>query len=71
MDGLSAVASVIAVIQISGAVLSLCAQYLKAVKNAKSDIEHLQGELSGLRAVLEGAQELLESPNGARARARE
>lgn len=66
MDGLSAAASVIAVIQISDRVASLCSQYFKAVKDAKSDIEHLQGELSSLKVVLEGAQRLLEGQYGAR-----
>jgi hypothetical protein len=66
MDGLSAAASVIAVIQISEDVVSLCSQYLKAVKNAKPDIVRLQGELSSLKPVLEGAQKLLEGSNAAR-----
>ena len=66
MDGLSAAASVIAVIQISGSVASLCSQYFKAVKNAKTDIERLQGELNSLKTTLEGAQQILQSPNGAR-----
>jgi hypothetical protein len=66
MDGLSAAASVIAVIQISEDVVSLCSRYLKAVKNAKSDIVRLQGELSSLKPVLEGAQKLLDGPSGTR-----
>ena len=66
MDGLSAAASIIAVIQISEEVALLCSKYLKAVKNAKSDIERLQGELSNLKPVLEGAQKLLEGHNAAR-----
>ena len=66
MDGLSAAAGVIAVIQISEDVVSLCSPYLKAVKNAKSDIERLHGELSHLRAVLDGARKLFENPNVAR-----
>ena len=66
MDGLSAAASVIAVIQISERVASLCSQYFTVVKNAKSDIERLQGELHGLKTILEGAQHILEGPNGAR-----
>jgi hypothetical protein len=66
MDGLSAAASVIAVIQISEHVVLLCSRYLQAVKNAKSDIERLHGELSHLRAVLEGARKLLQGPNMAR-----
>jgi hypothetical protein len=66
MDGLSAAASVIAVIQISEDVVSLCSQYLKAVKNAKSDIVRLRDELGSLKSVLEGAQKLLEGPNASR-----
>lgn len=63
MDGLSAAASVIAVIQIAGTVSSLCSSYLTAVRNAKHDIESLQEELTRLKAVLEGAQTLLDGPN--------
>ena len=66
MDGVSAAASVIAIIQISEDVVSLCSQYLKAVKNAKSDIVRLQGELNSLKRVLEGAQKLLDGPSEAR-----
>jgi hypothetical protein len=66
MDGLSAAASVIAVIQISGSVASLCSEYFKAVKNAKNDIERLQGELNSLKTTLEGTLRLLQSSNGAR-----
>ena len=66
MDGLSVAASVIAVIQISQSVASLCSQYFTAVKNAKPDIERLQGEVGRLKAVLEGAQQILGRPNGAR-----
>ena len=41
MDDLSAAASVIAVIDISTKVASLCYQYSVAVKDAKEDIERL------------------------------
>jgi hypothetical protein len=68
MDVLSAAASVIAVIQISESVASLCSRYFTAVKNAKPDIERLQGELGRLKTVLEGAQQILEDRNGARLR---
>ncbi|RYP03189.1 hypothetical protein DL765_010574 [Monosporascus sp. GIB2] len=68
MEGLGAVASVIAVIQLSAKVASLCAEYCSAVKNAKSDIERLQGELGYLKTTLEGARQLLESPSGERLR---
>ncbi|RYP23466.1 hypothetical protein DL767_008823 [Monosporascus sp. MG133] len=68
MEGLGAAASVIAVIQLSAKVASLCAQYCSAVKNAKPDIERLQGELGYLKTTLEGARQLLESPSGERLR---
>ncbi|KAK0739040.1 hypothetical protein B0T21DRAFT_307466 [Apiosordaria backusii] len=64
MDGVSAAASIIAVIDLSAKVACLCVQYYSDVKNAKSDIKRLQGELQGLEKTLQGARELLESPNG-------
>jgi hypothetical protein len=66
MDGLGSAASVVAVIDLSAKVASLCFQYYSAVKNAKSDIERLHGGLGRLNITLEGVRELLESPNGAR-----
>jgi len=66
MDGLGSAASVIAVLDLSVKVASLCFQYSKAVKNAKPDIERLRGELDRLKTVLEGALQLFETPNGAR-----
>ncbi|EXM12294.1 hypothetical protein FOTG_19205 [Fusarium oxysporum f. sp. vasinfectum 25433] len=64
MDGLGSAASVIAVIDLSAKVASLCFQYYSAVNNAKTDIERLHGELDRLETILEGARQLLESPNG-------
>ncbi|KAK4646181.1 hypothetical protein QC761_0040130 [Podospora bellae-mahoneyi] len=64
MDGVSAAASIIAVIELSAKVACLCVQYSSDVKNAKADIERLQRELQGLGTTLQGARELLESPNG-------
>lgn len=66
MDGLSGAASVIAVIQLLDRVATLCHKYAKGVKNAKSDIQRLQGELSRLRTILGDTQKLLQGPNGAR-----
>lgn len=66
MAGLETAASVIAVLELSAKVSSLCFHYYSAVKNAKSDIERLLEELDQLKANLEGAQQLLDSPNGAR-----
>ncbi|KAJ9136831.1 Pfs, NACHT and WD domain-containingprotein [Pleurostoma richardsiae] len=66
MAGLDTAASVIAVIELSAKVSLLCLEYYDAVKNAKSDIKRLCGELDRLKITIEGAQNLLESPNGAR-----
>jgi hypothetical protein len=64
MEGVGAAANIIAVINLSAKVASLCFQYSSAVKNARSDVERLQGELERLETTLQGAQRLLESPNG-------
>jgi len=63
---MEAAASIIAVIDLSAKVASLCFQYYSAVKNAPSDVERLHGELEGLKTTLQGAQRLLESPDGKR-----
>lgn len=66
MDGVSGAASVIAVVDLSAKVASLCFQYYTAVKNAKADIEQLQEEINRLEITLKHTQRLLESPNGVR-----
>lgn len=58
MDGLSGVASVTAVIDISAKIASLCYQYSVAVKDAKKDIERFQKMVVNLRDVLEGVKQL-------------
>ncbi|RYP40199.1 hypothetical protein DL768_010663 [Monosporascus sp. mg162] len=68
MEGIGAAAGVIALIELSAKVTSLCLQYSSAVKNAKSDIERLQGELDRLQTTLQGARQLLESADGERLR---
>jgi hypothetical protein len=65
MDGLGLAASIIAVLDLSAKVASLCFQYSKAVRNAPSDIKRLCEELDRLNTTLEGAQQLLQGPNGA------
>ncbi len=66
MEALGSAASVIAVLELSAKLASLCLQYLSALKNAKTDIERLRGELGRLNVPLEGARQLLEGPNGDR-----
>ncbi|KAI8713795.1 NACHT domain-containing protein [Fusarium sp. LHS14.1] len=64
MEGLGAAASVIAVVDMSAKVASLCTDYFKAVKNARSDIECLQSELDSLTTVLRGTERLVKGPDG-------
>ena len=66
MDGVRAAASVIAVIDLSNKVVSLCYKYAKAVKDARFDIERLQTQLEQLIIVLEDAQKLLKDRNRGR-----
>ncbi|MCJ1466967.1 hypothetical protein MMC07_005589 [Pseudocyphellaria aurata] len=58
MDGLSAAASIIAVIDISAQILSLCSQYLAAVKDAKKDIERFQKKIEVLNKLFERVKQL-------------
>jgi septal ring factor EnvC (AmiA/AmiB activator) len=60
MDGLSGAASVIAVIDISAKVASLCFQYSVEVKHAKGDIERLHRKVNDIKNVLEKLQQLLD-----------
>lgn len=66
MDGVSAAANIIAVLQLVEKIALLISQYVKAVKSAKTDIERLQREIEGLRHVLNGMHQLVQGPNGAR-----
>lgn len=66
MEGLGIAANVIAVIELSAKVASLCLEYSRDVKRAKSDIQRLLRELGTLKVALEGARQFLESPNGRR-----
>jgi hypothetical protein len=65
MEGLSSAASVIAVIDLSAKIASLCYQYLGAVKEAKKDIERLEAEINSLQEVLGGIRHLLDRPENA------
>ncbi|KAF2192944.1 vegetative incompatibility protein HET-E-1 [Zopfia rhizophila CBS 207.26] len=66
MDGLSGAASVIAVIDISAKIASLCFQYSADVKNAKKDIERFQKVVADINNVLKRLKQLLDGPNGTR-----
>jgi hypothetical protein len=66
MEGLGAAASAITVIELAAKITSLCLKYSSAVKNARPDIERLRAHTDSLKKTLEGAQKLLQDPNGAR-----
>jgi hypothetical protein len=57
MAGVGEVASVIAVIQITQQVVTLCTKYYSGVKNAKRDRERLCDEVLTLAGVLEKVRE--------------
>ncbi|KAF2196171.1 vegetative incompatibility protein HET-E-1, partial [Delitschia confertaspora ATCC 74209] len=66
MDGLSGAASVIAVLDISAKIASLCFNYSTAVKHAKSDIERFQRKVGDIMHVLNRIKELVDGPDKAR-----
>ena len=60
MDPLSGVASVIAVIQLTGTLVSICYEYRKSAKHAHKDIVRLTSELDSLGNVLKELLPLVE-----------
>ncbi len=52
-DPLSLVASLIAIVQISGSVISYCYEYRKGVKNAPKDLLRVTNDVAALRNVVE------------------
>lgn len=57
-DPLSAVTSIIAVIQISGKVLAVCHQYTVSVKNASRDVQWVINEVGSLKVILKELKRL-------------
>ena len=66
MDGLSAAASILTIIDISAKVSSLCLQYSVSVKDAKEDIERLQKKVVDIEGVLDYLRQLLERSDNTR-----
>ncbi|EGU74140.1 hypothetical protein FOXB_15348 [Fusarium oxysporum f. sp. conglutinans Fo5176] len=56
-------ASVIAIIDLSAKVATLCFQYSTAVGNARTDVARLQSRLNDLDACLRGVHRVLHGPN--------
>jgi hypothetical protein len=65
-EALGLVANVIAVVELSAKVASLCFEYYTNVKNARDDIARLRREADGLKAILKQVQSLLNGPNSAK-----
>ncbi|RHZ61915.1 mitochondrial 37S ribosomal protein uS2m [Aspergillus thermomutatus] len=63
MEPLSGAASVIAVIQLTGAIAQICGSYIRKVEEARQDILHLQEEVDALSQVLNSLNKLLNSTN--------
>jgi hypothetical protein len=66
MDGLSAAASIIALIQIPGKVFSLCQSYFSGVKSAGEYIRGIRDEVTSLQDVLVDVAELADGPGSAK-----
>ncbi len=64
MDPLSITASLIAVLQISGTIISALYEYRSGVKSASKDAARLIEELNSLRAVLESLLSAVEKEEG-------
>lgn len=63
MDPLSATGTLIAVLQISSALISICYEYRQGTKNSSRDIVLISDELNSLKDVLEALLKLVENSN--------
>ena len=66
MDSVSAAASVVALVETSLKVVSLCAEYYSHVKNAKKDADRLCREVEAFISVLQNLDKLARSPGATR-----
>uniref|UniRef100_A0A8H7K8B0 Nephrocystin 3-like N-terminal domain-containing protein n=1 Tax=Bionectria ochroleuca TaxID=29856 RepID=A0A8H7K8B0_BIOOC len=64
MEILGVAANVIAVVDLSAKISSLCVQYGREVKNAAADIERLRKEIASLQGVTKAVQDLLNGTDG-------
>lgn len=63
MDGLSAAASVLAVIEISAKLVALCRDCFSEVKEAKKDIQRFRKEVTTLENILIDLRDLVDTPD--------
>lgn len=66
MDGLSAAASIITVVELSTKVAELCVQYFLEVKDARDDISRLHREVVNLYMAVSEIHRVVKSPYGAK-----
>lgn len=66
MDPISVTASIIAVIQLSSKLLSVCFKYSQCVVGARTDIERLKDSIESLNIALIEVNQLLNGPDGER-----
>ncbi|KAJ0306108.1 hypothetical protein Brms1b_010559 [Colletotrichum noveboracense] len=64
MEGVGVAANVIAVVDLSAKVASLCFQYSKEVAGARADIQRLRTQVEHLETVLRATQRLVEGIKG-------
>ena len=64
MDPLSGIASVVAVVQLSGQIIKICQGYISEVKSAKADITRLIIEVQSFQEVLQSLRVKVEGPDG-------
>jgi Fungal N-terminal domain of STAND proteins len=69
MDPLSCAASVIALIQISDGILSLCREYALGVRDAREDIRRLDNEVRALCDVMKRVDKMTQSSDATRLQA--
>lgn len=60
MEALSAAASILTVLEVSGKLFASCRAYYLSVKDARIDIARLKSELTALEAVLTNIVDLIE-----------
>ncbi|KAJ6026350.1 NACHT and WD40 domain protein [Penicillium canescens] len=64
MEGISAAASVIGIIQLAGSIVKICGGYLQEVKHARDDIIALKRTVADLESTVEKIREYLEGRDG-------
>lgn len=65
MEGVGAVANVVAVVNLSVKVATLCSQYAEDVRGGRHEIDELRDEVIALRRAAKSARRLLKDQHGA------